>query len=97
MEVVAAPRRSSWRPPFVPLDRGEESFRQREDCEGNGSRQRQTLGTRGGVLLAVVQAFSDSSHERAQGDRWEGVIQHQRVDRREVGLETIGGHRAPLV
>jgi len=60
--------------PYVLADRGEESFYQLEDGEGNGSRQRNTLGTRGGVLLAVVQAFSDSYHESTQGDRWEGVV-----------------------
>ena len=77
------------------MDRGEESFCQCEDGEGNGSRQRQTLVTRGGVLLAVIQAFSDSYHESAQGDRREGVVLHQLVDRREVGLEIVGDHSVP--
>jgi len=61
--------------PFVLVDRGDESFCQREHGEGNGSRERQPLGTKGGGLLAGVQAFSDSCYERAQGDRCEGVVQ----------------------
>ena len=80
----------------VPVDSGEKSVCQRKNDEGNGSWQRQTLGTRGGVLLVVVQTLTDSCHQRAQGDRWEGVIEKQLVYRRELGLETIGGLSASL-
>ena len=51
--------------PSVPVDSGRESIYQCEDGEGNGIRQRETLGTRSGVLLVVVQTSAHPRHERA--------------------------------